>query len=151
MSQCQEADYCAMFPRAEDRWDLPRISRLCRQGRYSASCDDTSTLSSSSSLGSKNRRAGVSAVAAGAVDPRAELGLLALFLDLQRMIAQSKAFNACNAAFLPWRLADMLQCAVQRLKRVLAKQRGIACLQHSLEEDEYERAQQAQETQAVDL
>lgn len=125
MSQCTDPDYCALFPSAEARWDLPRISRLCRQGRYTAAAEE-------------GRQA-------------AELGVLALFRDLQRMVAQSKAFNACNAAFLPWRLADMLGCAVGRLQRVLAEKRGMACLQRCLEEDEQERLLQAEDNQAVDI
>jgi hypothetical protein len=133
MSQCQDSEYCALFPHAEDRWDLPRITRLCRQGRYS----------STDTPGSITKRRGG--------DAPAELGLLALFLDLERMIAQSKAFNACNAAFLPWRMAHMLQSAVGRLKRTLAEERGIACLQRSLEQEDDERAQLALETQAVEL
>lgn len=124
MSQCEDGDYCALFPSAEDRWDLPRITRLCRQGRYSGTGSDSTS---------------------------AELGILALFIDLERMVAQSKAYNDCNAAFLPWRLAHMLQCAVHRLKQTLAEERGLACLQRSLEEEGRELAQRAREMEAEDL
>jgi hypothetical protein len=126
MSNCRDANYCATFPGAEERWDLPRISRLCRQGRYSDDADDAS-------------------------GGRAYLGILALFQDLARMVQQSKRYNACNAAFLPWRLADMMESAVQRLKRVLAEERDITCLQNSLCEDERELQQQAEDAQAVDV
>jgi hypothetical protein len=139
MSKCQDADYCAMFPAEEERWDLPRISRLCRQGRYSDDADDASAGSASST--SKNSLRG----------GKAYLGILVLFQDLAHMVQQSKRYNACNAAFLPWRLADMMECAVQRLKRALAEERGIACLQNSLREDERELQQQAEDAQAVDV
>jgi hypothetical protein len=139
MSKCQNADYCAMFPAAEERWDLPRISRLCRQGRYSDDADNASAGSGSGS-GKHSLRGG-----------GAHLGILALFQDLARMVQQSKRYNACNAAFLPWRLADMMECAVQRLKRVLAEERGIVCLQNSLREDQREMLQQAEDAQAVDV
>jgi len=38
----------------------------------------------------------------------AGVGIAALFEDLQRMVAHSKALNAANPMHLPYRLADML-------------------------------------------
>ena len=132
MSQCLDPEYCAMFPRVEDRLDLPAISTLCRKGRY----DDDSVS------------AGASAGAAKAIN---SVGIGALFGDLARMVANSKAFNACNAHFLPWRLADMMECAVMRLKACLAQEHGIPSLLHSLQQDAEDLQEQRASTMAVEM
>ena len=125
MAHCMDPEYCDMFPDPDQRLCMPALARLCRQGRYS----DAESSNS----------------------PQSYLGLLALFTDLQRMVAQSKAFNASNRAFLPWRLAEMLERAVGHLKSVLAERRGIACLQSSLREDCEAEMELMQLSQAVDV
>jgi len=85
------SEYCEMFPNMEDQLDLHVINRWLNQGRYH---------------GNRNT-------------PSASLGIATLFRDLDLMIANAKRFNQCNAAFLPWRQADMAEHALKRLRTEL--------------------------------
>ena len=64
-----------------------------------------------------------------------DLGIIALFRDLETMIANSKQFNKENSAFLPWRLADVLEKAVLSMKIYIAEERKIPSLRQALEND----------------
>lgn len=114
---------------AQFQADLLVISRLCHQGR----CDrDTASDAAdpSCAVGSSFKAKADAAVSS--------VGIGALFVDLQRMVAQSKTCNANNPHFLPWCLADMMDKALYRLKVVLAEAHGIPSLVQSLKLDAVE-------------
>lgn len=149
MSKCTDPEYCAMFPRAEDRLDLPAIARLCHRGRYD---DDPVADSASAGVsGAAGRKGAVSGAASRAAKGTNSVGIGALFEDLARMVANSKAFNACNAHFLPWRMAHMMECAVLGLKARLAREHGIPSLLHSLQRDQEDLQEQRASSMAVEM
>jgi len=84
----QSDEYCAMFPNKDDQLDLHVISGWLNQGRYH---------------GDRNT-------------PSAVIGIATLFRDLDLMVLNAKRFNQCNAAFLPWRQADMAEHSLKRLR-----------------------------------
>lgn len=148
MSKCTDPEYCAMFPRTEDRLDLLAISKLCRRGRYDDTDADAGAAvgaSSVSTAGSSNSKGSSKGKSSNNV------GIGTLFEDLARMTTSSKAFNACNAHFLPWRLADMMERAVRRLKARLAQEHRIPSLLHSLQQDEEDLQEQLDNAKAVDM
>jgi hypothetical protein len=106
MRDCKDPEYCALFPNPQDRWDLCCIQSMAREGRYGE--DDA---------------------------PTSAVGVVTLFEDLQAMVRNSKLLNASNPHFLPWRMADMLEKAIFRLKCALADARGISSLQESVQFD----------------
>ncbi len=101
------------------------------------------------------------------------MGIAVLFEDLQRMVAQSKMFNAANPHHLPWRLADMMgmctSCAyldvsrifyhyfytsgkaIYRLKVTLAEKRDLLALQSSVQQDHEEDQQLRSEAAAMEV
>ena len=111
-----------MFPSGEDRLDLPCISKLCRKGRYD------------------NDDGGGSCI-----------GITVLFDDLQKMVQQSKRFNACNRSFLPWRQADMMEQAVLTLKARLAEHHALPSLQSALQQDLANAEEDREEAMPVEL
>ena len=143
MSQCRDEEYCALVPAPEDRLDLLAIGKLSRKGRY----DD----SGSSSSGGSSDGKGTSGGGGGGAKNRANIGIVTLFEDLQKMVRNSKRFNDNNRAFLPWRMADMMDKAVFSLKSALASHHGIVSLQNSLQADLDALRESQQETEAVDM
>lgn len=82
----QVQEFCQMFPKTEDQIDLHVIGQWLRSGRYE---------------GEHNSSA---------------LGICTLLRDLDRMVSNAKRFNQCNRLFLPWRLGDMAEHALIRLR-----------------------------------
>lgn len=68
-------------------------------------------------------------------------GIVALFEDLDKMVANCKQFNSMNANFQIWRCADMMEMAIFDLKRDLAEQHNIPCLIFAAEQSEISRKQ----------
>lgn len=61
-----------------------------------------------------------------------DLGIMALFRDLELMVANGKRFNASNRDFLVWRQIDMFEKAVILVKREVAATHNIASLRESV-------------------
>ena len=87
-------EYCAMFPDDDDKLDFHVITARCARGYYN---------NSQVKGGSSTR----------------DEGLLKLFADLQRMVANGKQFNEDNRDFQPWRLIDMMEKTILSLKNAI--------------------------------
>ena len=109
-----------MFPKIEDQLDMHVIGKWLKRGRYTTTNDDA--------------RSGT-------------LGVCTLLRDFDRMIANAKQFNECNADFLPWRQADMAQEFLNCLRKKLSKYHPnlTFVLSERIEQDEVDR-----QTQFVD-
>ena len=126
----KNAEFCEMFEDEADQLDLRVLTKLCAQGRYS----DADTHSNNSSSSSSAAASGASGKKG---TPReSSLGIMTLFRDLDRMVANGKAFNECNRGLLVWRMCDMVEKTLLDLKRQLADAHpALSCLQEAVEEE----------------
>ena len=66
------------------------------------------------------------------------VGFLALFRDLEHMVANGKQFNDTNRLFQPWRFVDMMEKTLISLKKSLSVKHGLTGLMGSVAMDEDE-------------